>query len=714
MSRAALFSCLVSCLWSLLLVGCGDEWNNPYPRSEREANILYTAFIDRPKHLDPAQSYTEDEGTIIGQIYEPPLQYNYLKRPYTLEPATATHVPQPEYFDAQGRKLPHDPPAAKVAYTDYVIELQHGIRYQPHPAFAKRADGSYRYLDLSRDELSKVRTLADFPEQGTRELTADDYVYNIKRLAHPQLNSPIFGLMSDYIVGLDDYAKTLKQANDAHPGEWLDLRKYPLSGVEARDRYHYRIRIKGKYPQFLYWLAMTFFAPMPWEADKFHSQPGMAEKNLVLDWYPVGTGAYMLTENDPNARMVLQHNPNFHGATYPCEGEPGDREKGLLADCGKALPFIDKVVFTREKEQIPYWNKFLQGYYDASGIASDSFDQAVNVGSGGDVTLTDDMRAQGIRLTTSVAISDMYLSFNMLDPLVGGETDAARKIRQAISIAIDQEEFISIFANGRGVAAQGPIPPGIFGYRDVENSYMYGADEHRRSIEEAKKLLADAGWPNGRNAKTGEPLIVNLDTTGAGTGSKARLDWLAKQFRKINLQLVIRSTDWNRFQDKVRKGAVQLFYLGWNADYPDPENFLFLFYGPQSRARLNGENAANYSNPEYNALFEQMRSMENTPERQHIIDRMVEILRRDAPWVWGYHPKDYTLSHAWLLNGKPNKVGHDTLKYLRVDAVLRAEKRAEWNRPVLWPLLAILAVCAALVVPAMRAWRRRENRRETL
>lgn len=706
---------------ALLLVACGNEWNNPYPAAERTANTLYTAFTERPKHLDPVQSYAEDEATFLGQIYEPPLQYHYLKRPYTLIPGAATRVPQPQYFDAQGRRLPDTAPAEQIAYSDYVIEIRPGIRFQPHPAFARNADGSYRYFPLAPGELDKVRELRDFSARDSRELTADDYVYNIKRLAHPRLHSPILGLMSEYIVGLGDYVGTLKQAADAQgEGKWLDLRAYPLSGVETLDRYRYRIRVKGKYPQFLYWLAMNFFAPMPWEADRFHSQPGMAEKNLVLDWYPVGTGPYMLTENNPNARMVLERNPNFHGETYPCEGENGDVEAGLLADCGKALPFIDKVVFTREKEQIPYWNKFLQGYYDASGISSDSFDQAVQVGGGGDVTLTDDMQAQGIRLITSVAVSDMFMGFNMLDPLLGAtgpNPESARKIRQAISIALDQEEFISIFTNGRGVAAQGPIPPGIFGYRgepDGINPYMYRTVDgkpERRSIEEAKRLLAEAGYPNGRNAKTGEPLIVNLDTTGGGVGAKARVDWLSKQFQKIDIQLVVRSTDWNRFQEKIRKGASQIFYFGWNADYPDPENFLFLFYGPQSRVKHNGENASNYANPEYDRLFERMRSMDNTPERQRIIDQMLEILRRDAPWVWGFHPKDYTLGHAWLYNRKPSKVGNNTLKYQRIDPVLRAQKRAEWNRPVVWPLLLVLVVVGAGLAPAVQAWRRREAQR---
>ncbi|MDR2000994.1 MAG: ABC transporter substrate-binding protein, partial [Zoogloeaceae bacterium] len=664
-----------------LLAACGSQWNDPYPAADRGRNILYSAFIDRPKHLDPVQSYSEDEITFTAQIYEPPLQYHYLKRPYEVIPATAVELPKPRYLDAQGRPLPENADAGRIAFSDYVIRIQSGILYQPHPAFAEQPSG-----------LAGINTLADFPNRGTRELTAEDYVYAIKRLAHPHLHSPILGLMSEHIAGLGDFAVALQKSAAGRDAGWLDLREYPLAGVTVLDRYTYRIRVKGKYPQFIYWLTMPFFAPMPWEADRFHSQAGMAEKNLTLDWYPIGTGPYMLAENDPNARMVLERNPNFHRQTYPCEGEADDREAGLLADCGKPLPFIDKAVFTREKEQIPYWNKFLQGYYDASGIASDSFDQAVQVGAGGEAALTDAMREQGIVLMTSVSTTVFYMGFNMLDPVVGGQSERARKLRQAISLAIDQEEFISIFMNGRGQSAQGPIPPGIFGFRSGEagiNKEMYDwadAAPRRKSIETARKLLAEAGYPNGRDEKTGEPLVVNLDTTAGGVGSKSRVDWLNKQFQKISVQLVVRNTDYNRFQEKINKGAAQLFYFGWNADYPDPENFLFLLYGPQGKVKHVGENAANYANPEYDRLFDQMRTMANGPERQAIIDRMLTLLRHDAPWVWGFHPKDYVLRHAWLTNRKPTKVGNNTLKYQRIDAPLREHMRDQWNRPVVWPL----------------------------
>ena len=87
----------------------------------------------------------------------------------------------------------------------------------------------------------------------------------------------------------------------------------------------------------------------------------------------------------------------------------------------------------------------------------------------------------------------------------------------------------------------------------------------------------------------------------------------------------MRETDWNRFQEKIRKGTQQVYGLGWHADYPDPENFLFLLHGPQARADGAGSNSSNYTSPEFDALFERMKNMPNSPERQALIDRMVDI-----------------------------------------------------------------------------------------
>src|SRR5262245_33841095 len=296
-----------------LLAACGEQvTNSPHPLATYKQNIRFGSFASSPKTLDPAQSFSEDETLFISQIYESPLQYHYLKTPYTLVPLTAREMPTIRYWDAAGRTVPAS--SDKIAYTTYDIHIQPGILYQPHPAFAKDQNGRYHYLALTPDQLRSISQLSDFKYTGTRELLAEDYVYEIKRLAQPMLNSPILNIMTRHIVGLQGYADQLRKIYDANKGKkfFLDLRQYSFAGARVLDKYTYRITLEGRYPQFLFWLAMPFFAPIPWEADAFYSQPGMNAKNINFNWYPVGTGAYFLAENNPNKQMVLTRNPNFH------------------------------------------------------------------------------------------------------------------------------------------------------------------------------------------------------------------------------------------------------------------------------------------------------------------------------------------------------------------------------------------------------------------
>lgn len=711
----------IALLGMAFLFGCeGQAWNDPYRAGASAGPVFFSSFSERPKHLDPARSYSSNEWAFISQVYEPPLQYHFLRRPYALVPQTAAQLPEIRHYGHDGSLLSADAPAADVAYTDYILRIRPGIRYQPHPALALRDDGNPAYWPLAPEMLDSVNSLSDFPLTGTRELTATDYLYQIKRLAYSPNHSPIASLMAEHIRGFADFAEHAKAAHDAlrdddEPVEWLDLRSIDMAGLEEIDRYTFRIRIERKYPQFIFWLAMNFFSPMPWEAERFYSQPGLDDKNINLNWYPIGTGPFMLTENNPNLRMVLERNPNFHGELYPTEGTEQDRRVGLLDDAGKPMPFIDRAVYALEKEAIPRWNKFLQGYYDNSGIGSDSFDQAVQFGSAGETSLTDAMREKGIQLSTAVETSVFYAGFNMLDPVVGGDSERARLLRQAIAIAVDFEEFISIFRNGRGEAAQSPLPPGIFGYRDGEQGVnpvthvWRNGSPRRRDIGDARRLLEQAGYPEGRDPKTGGPLILYYDTPAAGPDSKAMLQWYRKQLEKLGIELVIRATDYNRFQDKMLKGTSQIFSWGWNADYPDPENFFFLLYGPNGKVESKGENAANFKHAEFDRLFLIMKDLPNGPERQQIIDRMVEILRQESPWMFGFFPKAFSLHHAWFQNSKPHLMANNTLKYKRVDGAARTAAQQAWNRPVLWPLGALAVVLIVSILPAIRGFIARER-----
>lgn len=692
-----------------------NSWvlNNPYPASESEQKIYYSSFAEQPKTLDPAKSYSLNEYQFIGQIYEPVLQYDYLARPYQLVPLTATQMPEVHYYDKAGQELASSE-NGNVAQSVYTIRIKSGILYQPHPAFAKDAAGHYRYYHLSDDFLddNEISELSDFKYTGTRELTVDDYIYQIKRLANPLSNSPIYGLMSEHIVGFREFGATLPAVKG-----FLDLRPYPLSGVRKIDNYTFQISIKGLYPQFMFWLEMPFFSPVPWEADRFYTEPDMDDKNLSFGWYPVGTGPFMLTENNPNSHMILDKNPNYRAEYFPNNGTLADQKSGYLINQGKRLPLIDKAVYTLEKESIPRWNKFLQGYYDSSGVSADSFDKAIQITSLGTATLTPDMQAKGMRLTQMTEPSIFYMGFNMLDNVVGGSSERARNLRQAISIAINFDEDIAIFFNGRGEAAQGPLPPGIFGFREGAagiNPYVYkwdGKAPQRRPIEDAKVLMKKAGYPDGRDPATGHALILHYDVhASGGPDDKAQLNWMQKQFARIGIALDVRATHYNRFQEKIRSGNAQIFSWSWSADYPDPENFLFLLYGGNGMVAHGGENSSNYHNPTYDELFNLMKERANDEERQQLLDKMVEILRHDAPWVWGIHNESLTLSQQWLAPIKTSTMSINTLKYVAVDVARRNSLRNAWNQPILWPIVLFILLMALLLLPFVLAYRKNQQR----
>lgn len=711
-----LFSVLlcVCCASAPYAAGHG-VWNDPYPARESSEKIYYSSFTERPKTLDPARSYVVNESLFTAQVYEPVLQYDYLTRPYQLVPRTITSVPEVRYYNQAGQVIEQDN-ADGIAYSIYTIHVKPGILYQPHPAFAKTKTGEFEYYPLSTDFLKKhnIKTLSDFKHVGTRELTAEDYVYEIKRLANPAINSPIYGLMSEYILGLDTYADQLPHRG--HVSEYLDLRDYPLEGAYAVDRYTFEIRLKGQYTQFMFWLAMPFFSPIPWEADRFYAQEGMADHNLSFGWYPVGTGPFMLVKNNPSRRMELEKNPNYRTVIFPSNGSDIDKAKGFLKNSGKTIPFIDKAVYTLEKEAIPRWIKFLQGYYDFSGLTADSFDSAIQITSQGEPVLTPEMRARGIRLTEVNEPTIQYLGFNMLDPVVGGDSERARKLRQALAMVIDYNEYIAIFLNGRGVAAQGPLPPSIFGHLEGKagiNPYVYTWSEHglkRRALEEAKALLAEAGYPGGRDPKTGHALMLHYDVASTGgPEEKASLNWMRKQFRKLGIALDVRATHFNRFQEKVHAGNAQIFTWGWVADYPDPENFLFLFYGPNARHPYGGENVSNYHNETYDKLFLAMKNQPNGESRQALINQMLEQIRYDAPWVFGFHGKNIMLSQQWTSPMKSDVLVDDILKYVDVDVPERNALRQQWNKPIWWPIGLFLCVGLLFLLPFVHAYYKRQR-----
>jgi len=703
--------------------------NAPYPSDESSQKVYYLPITFEPTHLDPALGYSE--GYFLEQIYEPVFQYHYLKRPFMLEPLTCREMPVAQYFDKEGKPLPADADIEQIARVTYEIRLKKGIRYHPHPCFAKTPDGEYAYRALKPEDLRGIHTIDDFPLKDTRELVAADYVHQVKRLCIPNFIKPcpILAAIEKYIDGMEEFGEALQkdlaairtqreqelgaayiqEINEREDPILLDLDKHPFPGIEVVDRYTFRIHLSRLYPQILYWMAMHFFAPVPPEATAFYNQSVLIAKNITLDRYPVGTGPFQLDTYRPNETTTLVRNPDYHEDYYPDEGDPGDREKGLLDAAGQRLPILDKVVYLREREAVPTWIKFIQGYYDVSAIDSANIDQGVRFsGSLETAEVGEELRQRGIKLRSKKSLGLRQFSFNMMDPVVGGYSEKQRKLRRAITIAMDTEEFVQIFHNGLGAELHGPVPQGIFGYqggREGMNPYVFDWDEKRnrpvrKSIDHARKLLAEAGYPEG-TGPDGKQLVLYYDNFKTGGAADAELRWLSRQFAKLNIAVVNRTTDYSSFANRAEKGEIQMCKSGWMCDYPDPENYLMLVYGPNGVVKHDGSNQINYENEEFDRLHRKMLAMPNTPERFELIKQMHAVLHRDQPSFSYSQGASFHLAHRWIRNAKVHPLAKNHTKYIDIDVKDREAYRQKYNRPVRWPIYGFVGLLLALALPAL-------------
>ena len=425
------------CWLAVLALGAAGCNNNPYPSADAAAKVVYIAFQAPPKTLDPQIAYTTTDHILTGNIFDTLLEYHYLDRPYRLIPGLAEAVPRGE-----------PRPDGRLAYR---FRLRADALYQDDPAFALGGAG-----------------------RTTRAVEAADVAFSLMRIADPAVGSPVIDTFAR-LHGFRDFSARLQDARRdpafaARPVHEQYAQAGGIAGVRVIDPLTLEIELDQPYPQIVYWFAMPFTAPMPWEAvaayDGREGRPALAD-------HPVGAGAYRLAHYDRLSRIVLERNANWYGvrhpewrapaAVYPSEGDAGDAAAGLLdpAMVGRPLPFVERIELRRDPELVPAFIKFMQGYYDeTSPIISESFDRIVHDGA-----LTADMAALGLQLEKSVTAGVYYIGFNMDDPVIGAAAgDRGRALRQAMSLAVDTEEMLRLFTNGRGISAQSPLPPGIFGY----------------------------------------------------------------------------------------------------------------------------------------------------------------------------------------------------------------------------------------------------------
>ncbi len=586
--------------------------------------ISYNIYASKVKSIDPATCGDTTSSGIQCNIYEGLYCYHYLKRPIEVIPQLADGKPE----------------ISKDGLT-YTIKIKKGVKYSRNPCFG-----------LDKDGRAKTRTV-----------TAEDFVLAFKRIADFHITTSLsLAFIHDKIVGMDEFRQ---RTRIYHKGDFSRYEKEKLPGVTAPNEHTLQFKLKKPFPQFLYVLAMHVYAPIPHEVVSYHLAGG--KDPIPLNWRSpeiiktrsvVGTGPYLLSKWIKAHKIILLRNPEFRGELYPAEGADGDRKAGMLVDAGKKVPFIDEVRLTFVKENNTGWMMFEKKLRDSAGIPRDVFTDVISP----DKELEKKWRKRGVRLIKDTYPAIYWLAFNMDDEMVG----ASKSLRQALWLSFNVEEYIDLIFNGRGIRAVNVIPSSFKGHKEAGPSKYARFDPKaaKAKIDQAKKELVAAGV-----IKPGEGIPkLTLDMPGQEEHHRRVGEFVKRQFQRVGIEVKVIMNDWPTLQQKVHNKVVQMYMMGWHADYPDAENFLQLFYSPNIKI---GTNNMNYRNKQFDKLFEKAATVMDEKKRIPLYKEMARILNEDCPALLLSEPISYILVNEWVRNVKPHPIGSGFRKFTYIDTALR-------------------------------------------
>ncbi len=625
--------------------GCS---NNPNPTEWTDEDTYFFAKTVDPISFDPSISYDTSDAPIIDPIYPSYFRFGYLhQNPWTLELNIGMNEPirTPTTGTIHSDK-------GDVSYHGerWDFELRHDIRFQDDPCFP----GGAGLLQL---------------------VTAKDVEYEFKRLDDPAIAFPLESNLADKLIGWEEYRKGFEKHGHANYDR-------PLEGfvVNPLNPYKFSVSFNQPYPQFRFIMAMHFTTPVPREAvEKYPDTFSMQ--------HPVGCGPFRLSEYSAHKRFVTVRNPNNTFWRYPSSAAPGT-PAALMTDAGEVMPFVKRMVFTEVLEQVTGDNVFEPGSLDSWAVEQGNAQfmlSAIRPGA--------TMTQRGVKMETGAYPSIFYCGFNMNDPTYGGYTPAKRKLRQAVSLSIDSEEYISLMYQGLAKKSEFMLPQGLTGY---DPTFVNPYRVYDPRLVKAKQLLADAGYPNAIDPKTHseKTTALTLSNSTQSPVDRQRAEFLAKQIGALGIRVTINAESAPTFSDDVIHGKTQFFQYGWIADYPDPENFLMLLNGANSP----DPNYTHYDNKEFNQLFDQMRNLDDGPARVSLINRMRALAVEDCPWIFLCEQVAPTAFQPWSLHKQSNPILNDLPNYVKLDVPQRKKDQAEWNSPVLGPAVLLLGICAAAII----------------
>lgn len=544
---------------------------------------IHLTLDDKIDSLDPAKSFTDDSLLVSAQVMEPLYQYHYLKRPYELEPLLADGFPE----ISQNGKLIR-------------IKIKKNVFYHPHQAFLGKK----------------------------REVVADDFVLQFKRLALHDLQSPGRGLFAGIIEGFDEYSFKIHN-------RWDQIFQTKMSGIDAIDRYTIELRLRKNEPNLGYYLALNFISPTPSEIIKYY-------KNN-LDEVLIGTGPYVF-KNYKNGIIEMEKNGTYRPDYYPSSGDRYANLEKLLDSSKERIPFVDKLKFYVTASESERWEKFFKDEIDIltvpKSFISKIYGQTGNHNS--------EIKKKGIVVKHFPILANRWLAFNMKNPLLGKNEN----LRKAIAHAINYDRYIELLSNNTNLRANSILVPGIAGYLPAkEFRFTYNP-------ELAKDFLRKAGY--GPNSS---PLSLVYSTRGNQLINIMEAEFFKEHLEAIGININIEVITFPEFLKRGRAGELSLFTDNWLFDYPDGENIFQLLISKNSP----GINKSGYSNSEMDSLYEELKETSNVDKRYGIINQMETIAYEEIPWVPLMYESSFVLLQPKIKNFRKSSIIRNYIKYLKIE-----------------------------------------------
>ena len=495
-----------------------------------------------------------------------------------------------------------DPAMAQSIYDSHAVQLV----YEPPLE-----------IDYKARPYKLVPGFCELPEVSADGLT---YTFKVKvRGEGEQRKSDHHRSPSPYVFTSFDMVRSLERLRDpkvVSPSGWI---MKDVDTVRALDAKTVEIRLKRRCHFFPWLMAM--------------SACGVVGPNGE------GTGPYVLSRWRKNHEMVFKRKVKVRG-----EGEQR-KDKFHCSPSPCAFTSFDEVKYLVVDDASTQWLMFLKGELDFLGeISRDNFDSIVGAGGRIDPTL----EKEGVKLFSIPTMEVLYVGINMRDPVLGPN----RKLRQALNAAFDYPAW-ERFYNGRILPCPTPVPPGVEGR--LERPFAYAYD-----LEKAKRLMAEAGYANGIDPKTGRRLVLTMSIGRASQESREAGELMAAFYENIGVKLELSFLTWDAFLRAVNEGRVQLFRMGWVGDYPDAQNFLQLFC---SKNASPGPNRANYANPEFDREYDAALDAKTVAARNAHWARCQEIVQEDCPWVFTHVNKAYSLVRPTVKNYVPTDFPYGVEKY---------------------------------------------------